>query len=382
MSISKKEFKNALREGFSKEFSSVPANENDIVYTFSQHFELKMQRLIKREQKSYWNFINTASKRVAIVFGFVLILTLSMLSIKPIRVSAAKTISEVIHKVKNIYQLAYEKGIPLEEVDTAGDFKHTEFSSEDRETNKDQSLKTITGEVFENPQINIYNKMLNSIDFFSTAELSIKTSMMNENAESVIEYYTDIDSGIAYETYTENGVTLQETYAKNGEMILVDNKRREYNPRYLKTYSRADTPYIPLEQRIEVSDVDGLPCYTYRRNITNCPLASFSLLPDGMAFSYLKNLDLWEITDSCVLFLGRECIEIKGSPSPYVANKHNSPDFTMLVDSKTGILLDFKAYKNGEITNYITATKCIIDGSPKIKEFDINNYTEYKEVYR
>lgn len=160
MSICKEQFINALREVVSAEFKDIPDNEDDIEFSFSNNFNQKMQKLIKRQKKSYWKFINTASKRVAIICIAIISLLCGMLCIEPIRVSAIEAIEEIIIKTKNIFQVAYENGIPLSEVDKEGNFKYTEFDGEERETQQDETASVVTGENFKDPKTNIYNKML------------------------------------------------------------------------------------------------------------------------------------------------------------------------------------------------------------------------------
>ena len=161
MSICKEEFICAMRSVVSNEFSNIPLNENEIEISFSRYSELKMQKLIKSQRKIYWNYVNTASKKAAIVFVFVFALLCGMFNVESIRVSAKEAIEEIIIKTKNIFQIAYEKGIPLSEVDTEGNFKYTEFEREERGTQKSESTQAITGETFLDPKTNIYNKMLN-----------------------------------------------------------------------------------------------------------------------------------------------------------------------------------------------------------------------------
>ena len=96
MSICKDQFINALEDVVSKEFKDIPYNEGDIEYSFSRKFNLKMQKLIKNQKKSYWKFINTASKRVAIICIAIISLLCGMLCIEPIRVSAIEAIEEII----------------------------------------------------------------------------------------------------------------------------------------------------------------------------------------------------------------------------------------------------------------------------------------------
>ena len=56
MSICKEQFINAITEVVSAEFYDIPDNEDEIEYSFSKNFNLKMQKLILRQKKSYWNF--------------------------------------------------------------------------------------------------------------------------------------------------------------------------------------------------------------------------------------------------------------------------------------------------------------------------------------
>ena len=385
MSICKEQFINALGDAISKEFKNIPDKENEVEYSFSRKFNLKMQKLIKNQKKSYWHLVNTASKRVAIISIAIISLLSSMLCIEPIRVSAIEAFEEIIIKTKNIFQVAYENGTPLSEVDKEGNFKYTEFDGEVRETQQDEASSIITGETFADPKTNIYNKMLNTIDFFNTAELSVDIHMA-EGEEFKVDYYTDIDGSSAYQAIYDHGVLTSETYCSSNSEFLtyVDNKRKTYNQYYFKVYKRSDSPYIPLEERIIFDDMtgDGLPIYTYRRNITNCTLASYCLFPEGFTYSYLADFERWKIEDDNVDYLDRKCIKIVGRPNPYTGNKHNNENFVMLVDEQTGIILKFEGYKNGELTGYQTVTKCIIDKQPTIKQFDLNDYSSYTEEFR
>jgi len=116
------ELVNALRDVVTAEFKTIPHREEEIEYSFSDKFVYKMQKLIKKQKKSYWNLINTTSKRVAVVLIAVFGLLGGMLFIDPVRVAALETIEEIIFKTKNIFQTAYEEGTPLSEVDKEGNF--------------------------------------------------------------------------------------------------------------------------------------------------------------------------------------------------------------------------------------------------------------------
>ncbi len=370
MAMSKDEFKNAFREAVSKQYSHIPA-EDEIDFEFSEKFKKKMDKHIFTTKKSIWKFMNSTAKKVAII---VLIIILSSTSVY--------AVTTTIIKIKNKYQLAAEQGIPLEEVDTEGDFKYTKFDEAEKETVKDENTDGIVTERFEDPKTDIYNKMLNSIDFFNELEIIAETSMVDDTV-TTIKYQTNIDESYAYEAVIENGITIIETYCnpKDYQLMRVDNRNKTYGLDF-QVYRRADTPYIPLADRIGTNESDNLPCFNYRRNVTNCPYAEYCIAPQGLTYSYLGNFDLWDIVDTTT-YLERECVVIKGSTKPWVLEKHNSNTFTMLVDKETGILMKFEGYKDGEVDNYITVTDCSI-GKTKtdIKEFDLNNYDGYSERNR
>lgn len=305
----------------------------------------------------------------AIVISLILMITTAF---------SAFAISNIV-KEKNAYQKAAEKGVSIAYADTEKNFKYTKFDSATQTTNS-ESNKTIN-ESFSDSKTNIYNKMLNTIDYFNEIDLTLETSMLGDK-KTIISYKTNIDEGYAYETVLEDGILKSETYSNpNSEYLtFVDNVIKTYNQQYLGSFKRSDSPYIALAKRIYDED-DGIPCYVYRRNITNCPLASYSLVPQEITFSYLKDFDNWEIEGE-IEYSGRKCIIIDGKTSPYISNKHSSDEFMMYVDTETGILMKFEGLKNEKVTNYITVTDCVFGKSrTTIKQFDANQYSSYKEVF-
>lgn len=291
---------------------------------------------------------------------------------------SAFAISNIV-KEKNAYQIAAEKGISIADVDTEKNFKYTKFDSATKTTNSDSNK--VVEESFSDAKTSIYNKMLNSVDYLNEIDLTLETSMLGDK-KAIISYQTNVDEGYAYESVIEDGVLTSETYSNpNSEYLtFVDNISRTYNQQYWGSFKRSDSPYIPLSKRIYTED-DGIPCYVYRRNITNCPLASYSLVPQEITFSYLKDFDNWKIGGE-IEYLGRKCIVIAGKTSPYISNKHSSNEFTMYVDADTGILMKFEGTQNGKVANYITVTDCVFGKTrTAIKQFDANQYNSYTEVF-
>lgn len=311
---------------------------------------------------------------------------------------SAQAVSSII-KEKNMFQIAAQSN-DIKQISEIEDFKYTQFDSTDLVPTQEVQDTAEVAVEFENkplgtndedfipggndvspdPKVNIYNKMLNSIDYFNNLALTMETSMLSDDTTTV-EYQIDINSNVAYQAVSEDEQIKSETYSEAANMILVNNTDRTYMQDYLPTYTRSDTPYIPLESRITTGE-DGIPCYYYRRNVTNCPLASYSVFPQEITYSYLKDFDKWEIADDDVTYLERSCVKIVGTPSPYIADKHSIDSFTMLVDSDTGILLDFQGTLNGNVSRYMTVIECIFESRAVVKQFDLANYDGYSEVQR
>ncbi len=95
MSMSREEFKAAFREVISSEFAYIPTDESSIDFTFSEKFIKRMDKLIRAQRKNYYKFINTAGKRVAVIFAAIITLFTASLSVKAIREPVVKFIKQV-----------------------------------------------------------------------------------------------------------------------------------------------------------------------------------------------------------------------------------------------------------------------------------------------
>lgn len=110
MPISNAQFKEAFREVIASEFSHIPVNEDEIDYVFSERFNKRMAKLINSQRKSYYKFINTAAKRVAIIFVIILTMFTAAFSVKAIR-------EPIIEFVKHIYETFIHYSVEGDTVD-------------------------------------------------------------------------------------------------------------------------------------------------------------------------------------------------------------------------------------------------------------------------
>ena len=95
MSMTKAELKNAFREAASYEFREVPRDDSQIQHEFSPEFEQKIKKLIRKEKKFFWHFVNTASKRVAVIAAVLVMLLTTACSVEAIREPIVQFLIEV-----------------------------------------------------------------------------------------------------------------------------------------------------------------------------------------------------------------------------------------------------------------------------------------------
>ena len=110
MPISKSEFKEIFREVISSEFLHIPKNEDEIDFEFSERFNKRMTKLINSQKKAYYKLINTAAKRVAIIFVLILTMFTAAFSVKAIR-------EPIIKFVKQIYETFVHYSVDGDTVD-------------------------------------------------------------------------------------------------------------------------------------------------------------------------------------------------------------------------------------------------------------------------
>lgn len=95
MSMTKAELKNAFREAAAYEFRDIPHDESLIQYEFSAEFEKKMNKLINRQKKKTWHWVNTAPKRIALIAAVAIMLFTTACSVPAIREPVVKFVTEV-----------------------------------------------------------------------------------------------------------------------------------------------------------------------------------------------------------------------------------------------------------------------------------------------
>ena len=65
---------------------------------FSDKFEARMRKLIRRQKKPYYRFVNTAMKRVAVIFVAVVLAFSAMMSVEAIRTPVINFFIEIYER--------------------------------------------------------------------------------------------------------------------------------------------------------------------------------------------------------------------------------------------------------------------------------------------
>lgn len=113
--MNKNDFKNAFREAASSEFEHVPANENDIDFTFSERFNERMKKLVKSQKKPYYGFVNTAYKRVAVICVAFLTMAATAVNVEAVREPMTNLINYVFDTHTDYLFTGYTKDKITEE---------------------------------------------------------------------------------------------------------------------------------------------------------------------------------------------------------------------------------------------------------------------------
>ena len=203
MAMSKTDFKNAFREAVSSEFAHIPTDEKSIDFTFSERFNKRMEKLIRSQKKVYYNYVNTAYKRIAIICVVLLTMLTTACSVKAIR-------EPIINFIKQVYE----------------SFTHYSFDGDTTSIIvKEYSIKLPDG--FKQTNINKNNSLIakeyinNSgdiIDFKQmTTEYSTGYFVDNENGKIETEIINEIEVVVKERFDTKSAI-----WAKDGYVFAID----------------------------------------------------------------------------------------------------------------------------------------------------------------
>ena len=235
---------------------------------------------------------------------------------------------------------------------------------------------------FESAQEEVYYKMLNSMDYFTTARVSFTEVLPGFDEELAYTIETNLETSIAHQTLTRSDDPdfSQETYADGTTVWEYDNRaKRVSSAGGVEKRRTLEEEWPGITERYSI-DENGDPHYRYRGNPTNVSGAGECLLPQTWAFGFLPEKDLWVIEGS-LEYCGRQCYDIVGTVRDSYAAQIGAGQFRMYVDQETGILLMLDAWNDQGSACSVTVTEITVDDHSICTAFDydMSPYQDYTQ---
>lgn len=236
---------------------------------------------------------------------------------------------------------------------------------------------------FANAQEEVYYKMLNSVDYFSTARVEFTVMYPGDDQTWKYQIQTNLDTGIAHQSLTTSidPTFSQETYADGSNIWEYDNQTKTvFSAGGIEKRHSLEEEWPGLTERYYV-DENGDPNYCYRSDPTNASGANECLFPQEYAFGYLTDKELWSVEGS-VEYCGRQCFHVVGKVDSSYAAQTGADQFQMYVDQETGILLMLDAQYGKETVGSVTVSEITIDDPEICRTFnyDMSRYEDYTTV--
>ena len=258
----------------------------------------------------------------------------------------------------------------MEQVDAIMESGYAEFKQNGRKTiDKDRYIALIHNGNRQADDLEIksfiYHMMLNSIDYFNSAEGSMTYAIPKESPVE-IDFQTDIALQECYESDRECDEEIEQLYVSDGITHRIDHKNKNY-----KNTRLAIPAEFVVNDNSRTMLLDNGEAMTLNRNdLTNLGIAGSScLFPQLYAVNYLSDFDNWHFSEAKD-YLERDCVKIEG--------KHQEKHFEMIIDVNTGILLSYEVYNNAiELKGYVKISELEIDTPVKVRHFDETLYTNY-----
>lgn len=212
MAMSKTDFKNAFREVVSSEFAHIPTDESRIDFTFSEYFNKRMEKLIRSQKKVYYNFVNTAYKRVAIICVVILTMMTTACSVKAIREPIVNFIKQVYEtfthysydgdttdKITKEYTIKLPEGFNITNETKNNSLITKEYinDSGDIIEFKQMATESSTGYFVDNENGNIETKIINGIKIEFKKRYDTQSAIWTQNG---YVFVIDCYGNISYDT--------------------------------------------------------------------------------------------------------------------------------------------------------------------------------------
>lgn len=233
-------------------------------------------------------------------------------------------------------------------------------------------------------QEDIYNKMLNTVDYFESVSGSYEYINKQVGTKPLIaEYKVRLKNNPAsYERIVDINNAVREAIGDSTNTYEFD---KEYNTYQVRTsnFNAASSAITNPKDRIKVNS-NGEKVYYYRIDVTNTSMVRASIFPQEMAFGFLSDFSTWKI-DGVEKYLDYSAVLVTGRLSGDYAKKLNVYDYKLWIEPSTGILLKWEGFDtNNNISRSLITTKFKLNADEKIKqisEVDLSKYTKIEDPF-
>ena len=236
----------------------------------------------------------------------------------------------------------------------------------------------------------IYDRMLNTIDFYDTLQGSFEFSQAFSNLNYTATYC--VRSGEDRKSFESI------LYEPDSASLLSGEAASEAEPKKITAYfdgqtktekevavnvltrGTEETEKVLRTAQIDVeekeacdfvsliragsrvtTDEEGINTYYYRENLNGLGYCRESIDPQELAIGYLRNFDTWDITGEEVV-AGRNCLVLEGELSGFYSEKRHTAEFKLWVDRETGILMKSEHYDaDGNLSESLTTTSITVN---------------------
>ena len=233
---------------------------------------------------------------------------------------------------------------------------------------------TVNSNIESNEKEDIYEKMLNTVDYFRTVQGTVKMQL-NGESEVTVQYQANLNSAYTSEIVQGEDVDI-EVIANEEEQIIYNNQAKGFlkNTRMLQRDPVADTP-----AKERTTTENGINTWYYRDDPTGLVYAKESVFPQERIFGYLYNFEWWDILDE-ETYAGRECWVLSGKLEGEYSAKLGISKFLFKVDKETGCLLSYEGYDTSEnIKDYIVTNEITYNAPTAVTSIDESKYEGYTD---
>ncbi|KAB2397080.1 MULTISPECIES: hypothetical protein [Bacillus cereus group] len=235
--------------------------------------------------------------------------------------------------------------------------------------NNNQTVKAEVRNSTEEQKSLIQNKMVNSIDNFSSAQGSFLYYAKLANIDQTIEFDVKLNNKPVSHNKMKNndGNKVSESTFDGKQHLTVFHDEKQYN--LANAISNEEAPVksqaIPAEQRYIKGPNGKNEGVKLRRDPANMGLANEVLFSQNIALGFLEEKNKWTIKGE-EKYLDLPVIIITGEVPNSYAQRHGGKTFKLLVHKDTGILLNFEEYdSNNQIVFNIKVNNINIDNNQK-----------------